>query len=134
MRALAIALLVGVFVAHDTANWLGENSKFSPAAWFYMLQGAWTALLSACVLGLLYVAKPSVWRSLAVAAMGISIVAGLMVPVCRLAVADINAVPRGVSLCNHVTGLPIGAAILCVEVFVVCWIIGQWVWKNGDGA
>ena len=124
MRAVAIILIVGVFLVHDGENWLAHGTRFSPAAVFYMLQGAWTVVLSACLLLFMLSAVPTVWRNLASAALVISIVEGSLIPVCRLAVTDIKAVPSGVSLCDYVTGLPVHAVLLCLEVFAVCWIAG----------
>jgi len=122
---MAILLIVGVFLAHDGANWLAEGTRFTPAAVFYMLQGTWSALLSGCLLLILAAAVPSVWRSIAIAALSVSVVEGLMIPACRLAVWDIKAVPRGTNLCDYATGLPIGSVALCLEVLAICWIVGS---------
>jgi hypothetical protein len=124
VRFIAIVLVVGVFLAHDGEHWLSEGSRFSPAAVFYMLQGAWTVVLSACLLLLLTAAVASVWRDLAVTALGISIVEGSLLPVCRFPVANIKEVPMGVGLCDHVTGLPVHAVLLTLEVLAVVWIAG----------
>lgn len=133
MRATAIILVVGVFLAHDGANWLSDGTRFSPAAMFYMLHGAWEAALSAGFLLILAIAKASIWRDLAIAALVISIIEGAQMVACRYAVTDINAVPRGTNLCDFSTGLPIGAVSLTMEVLALAWIIGSWV-RNGNGS
>jgi hypothetical protein len=133
MRAVAIGLVVGVFLAHHGANWLSDGSTFTPAAVFYMLQGVWEATLSALLLTVLAAAKASLWRDLALAALAISIIEGVQMPACRLAITDIKAVPRGVSLCDHATNLPVNAVLLTLEVLALCWIIGAWV-RNGNGS
>lgn len=132
MRWLAILLVVGVFVAHDAANWLSEGTRFSPGWVFYMLQGVWSALLSACLLIFFISAKPSLWRSLGIAGLAISIIEGAMVVGCALLVDDIYAVPRGTTLCHYATGLPIGSAITCLEVFILAWIVGMWTWRGDE--
>jgi len=129
MRAVAIILVVGVFVAHDGANWLADGTRYSPAAVFYMLHGAWEAVLSAALLLVLVAVKATVWRDLALGALTISIIEGLQMPTCRLAIADMKAVPRGVSLCDFATGLPVHAVLLTLEVFALLCIIGSWVSK-----
>lgn len=131
MRLVAIILIVGVFLVHDGANWLADGSRFTPAAVFYMLHGAWGAVLSAALLLVLVAATASVWRDLAIAALVISIIEGLQIPACRLAVSDIKAVPRGMSLCDHVTGLPVHAVLLTLEMLALCWIIGSWLRNHG---
>ncbi len=132
MRAIAIVLVVGVFLAHDAANWIADGSRFTPAAVFYMLHGAWEATLSALLLAVLVVVKASMWRDLAVAALVISIVEALQMTACRLAISDIKAVPRGVSLCDYATGLPVHGVLLTLEVFAIFFIMGAWVnkWRS----
>lgn len=129
MKGVAIVLIVGVFLAHDGANWLGELSGFTPAATFYMLHGVWGATLSALLLMVLWAAHESFWRDLAMAAVTISIVEGLLIPVCRLATDDIRAVPRGTSLCDYATGLPLHAVLLSIEVLLISVITGRWINK-----
>lgn len=134
MRTMAVVLLVGVFMTHHTANWLADGSRFSPAAIFYMQQGMWAAILALFLLDAIWAEARSFWRSLAIAALVISIGEGLLQPVCRFAVDNINAVPKGVSLCDYVTGMPTHAVMLCVEIFAVLWIAASWTRKNGDAS
>ena len=133
MKAVALVLLFGVFIAHDTANWIAEVTGYSPAAVFYMEQGTWTVILSSCLLVFVLTQKASLWRTLGLAAIGISIVEGSMIPVCRLAVSDISLVPRGTNLCDYVTGLPVSATLLTVEIMIVCWIIGTFYRNDSEG-
>lgn len=120
MKWIACLLLLGVTIRHNAANWLAESS-FTPAAWFYMLGGLWEATLCAVLLWVLLAAKDSVYRNLALAAMAIGILEGLQVTGCRLLVADISKVPRGTSLCDWVSGLPIGAAMVSTYVLIICY-------------
>ena len=132
MKAVALVLLFGVFIAHDTANWIAEGTSYTAAAIFYMEQGAWTVVLSGCLLVFVLTQKPSLWRTLGFAAIGISMVEGLMIPIFRFAAGpDISAKPVGMNLADYVTGLPVSATLLTLEVMVVCWIIGAF-FRNGS--
>lgn len=126
MRTIAIVLLLGVFLAHDAANWLSGHSRFTPPAVFYMLQGAWSVVLSSVLLMLFWMATASIWRTLCIAAMVISIVEGLQVAVCRLAVDDIGSVPQGMNLCDYVTGIPVGTITTILYLVILAWLIGGW--------
>jgi len=132
MRALALALLLGVFLAHDSANLIAEGTKYSPAAVFYMLQGAWSAMLAACLLLFILNEHPSIWRRVAVAAMGIAIFEGLEIPVCRLLVDDIMNVPSRTTMCNYVTGLPVSQVTLSLEIIALVVAIWPWLWKQDE--
>ena len=125
MRALAIVLLVGVFARHDTANWLADGSRLSPAAWFYVLGGAWEALLCALMLWSVLGYPPALWRNLAAAALVIGISEGAQVATCRLAVEDIRAIPPGINMCDYVAGMPVGAVLTSVYLLLICWQIGR---------
>lgn len=131
MKWIATALLVGVFVAHDSANWLSQGSRFTPAAWFYMLQGAWSVALSATILLMLEAARPTIWRNLAQAAMVISIVEGAQIPVCRAILMGPPA--AGMNVCDSATGLPVGAVLTCIEIIALCWAVAAWAW-GGENA
>lgn len=132
MKTVAAVLLLGVFIANDTANWIAQATGYSPAAVFYMLQGAWVAVLSGCVLVFMLAAKPSLSRSLGIAAAGISMFEGAMIPAFRIAVSDISAVPRGTNLGDHVTGLPISAVTLTLELMILAWIVGSSLRKRDE--
>jgi len=47
MQWLGPVLLIGVFVRHDTAQWL---PGYTPPEWFYILGGTWEILLCASIL------------------------------------------------------------------------------------
>lgn len=120
MKWIACLLLLGVTLRHNGANWLAESS-FTPAAWFYMLGGLWEVALCAVLMWVLLAAKFSIYRDLALFAMVIGILEGLQVTGCRLLVADISKVPRGASLCDWTTGLPIGATMVSAYVLILCY-------------
>lgn len=125
MRTLAIVLLVGVFARHDTANWLADGSALSPAAWFYVLGGAWEATLCALMLWQVMGYPAELWRNLAAAGLLIGISEGVQVSVCRLAVEDIRAIPPGINMCDHIAGMPVGAVMTSLYLLLICWQIGR---------
>ena len=101
MRWLASILLIGVFARHNLAFSL---PGYSPAAWFYILGGMWEACL--CFSLMLFLKAP-----LVLAALWIGILEGAQISTCRLLTADITQIPKGANLCDHLTGLPIGATM-----------------------
>jgi hypothetical protein len=119
-RWLGPILLVGVFLRHDTSQWL---PGYSPQAWFYVLGGLWEIALCVVVL----VALPGI--PLLTAAMWIGVLEGSQISTCRLLTADITAVPKGSNLCDHLTGLPIGATMTALYLGIVCWAIGK-AWRT----
>ena len=126
MRAMAIVLAVGVFIAHDGANWLSSQIGIYPWAAFFMLQGVWTVVLSVCLVLFIYRAIPSFERTLALVALGISIFEGFQIPACGIFVTDFALIPRGVNVCDYVTGLPVTSVTLTLEVLIMAWLIGSY--------
>ncbi|MFA6168947.1 MAG: hypothetical protein WC700_20140 [Gemmatimonadaceae bacterium] len=125
MRFLALILLAGAFLRHGTANWLAEGSSMSAAAWFYVLGGAWEAVLCAVILLMVYGYHRTIWRVMAATALVIGILEGAQMSVCRLAITDIRAVPAGVNLCDYATGLPVGAVMLTLYLLFICYELGR---------
>ena len=125
MKAFAVALLVGVFLRHGSANWLSDGSSLSAAAWFYILGGAWEFTLCALLLWVVMGYRWTIWRGLCTAALVIGMLEAAQVSVCRLAISDIRAVPVGVSLCDYATGMPMGAVMMSLYVLLICWHFGR---------
>src|SRR5437870_2954674 len=107
MKWLGPILLVGVFLRHDTSQWL---PGYTPGAWFYVLGGLWEMILCGSLLALIG------GYPLAIAALWIGILEGAQVSTCRLLMTDITKVPRGGNLCDALTGLPIGATMTALYV------------------
>ena len=127
MKQLAIVLLLGVFIRHDTANWIAASSGMSPAAVFYILGGAWEFVLCGLLLWAVCGYYWTIWSGLASAALVIGMIEGAQVSLCRLAIQDIRSVPQGTNLCDYVTGLPVGAVLTTVYVLLICWHFGRFV-------
>src|SRR5437899_808769 len=84
-RLLVPILLVGVLLRHDTAQRL---PGYTPAAWFYILGGAFEIVLCAAILRLAHSAYP-----LLTSVMWIGILEGAQASICRILTADISKVP-----------------------------------------
>ena len=98
--------------------------RYSVPATFYMLQGAWVAVLSGLLLAVVAAQKKTLWRDLALGALAISILEGVEIPACRLFVVDISKIHG--NICDAVTGLPISAVTICIEVFFLAWLVGSY--------
>lgn len=128
MKWLAALLLVGVFVRHDAAFLLASWTGWTPAAVFYVLGGFWEAILCGTLFVILNVCERTIWRDLAAYAMVIGVAESVMVSGCRLALTA--PPPKGMTSCEHVTGWPIGQAMLALEIMGLCWLVGSWMWKR----
>lgn len=124
MRTLAILLLVAVFARHGLANWLAGEAGLSAAAWFYVLGGAWEAMLCGALAWAILGYRAGLWRSLGLAACAIGALEGAQMAACRLAITDIRAVPAGANLCDFATGLPVGAVAISLYLITICYAIG----------
>jgi hypothetical protein len=61
--------------------------------------------------------------------MWIGILEGAQISTCRLLTTDISQVPKGANLCDHLTGLPIGATMTALYLGIICWAIGK-AWRK----
>ena len=125
MSRVAVILIIGVFLRHDAANWLASGSRLSPAAWHYILGGAWEVMLCALLLWVVYGYRWSVWRGIASTALVIGMLEGMQISACRLAVDDIRAVPVGMNLCDFRLGLPVGAVMTSLYLIMLAWQVGR---------
>jgi hypothetical protein len=119
LRWLAIVLLVGVFVRHDTSYLASTFTPLTPGAWFTVMGGLWEITL--CLALLLWVRS----IPLAAAALWIGILEGAQISACRAVIADIRSVPQNVNLCDYLTGWHVGAIMTGVYLFIVCMAIGK---------
>lgn len=123
MRAIAFALLLAVFIRHESAFWLADVTGFTPAAVNYILGGIYEMVLAAVItLGLL-ACKKNIWRDLGLAAMFIAFIEGGQIAGCRLLIADIRSVPANVNLCDHIVGFPLGHVMMTLYVLVIAWSV-----------
>ena len=119
MRWLAIILLLGVFIRHDTSFLASSLTPLTPGSWFTVMGGLWEIVLCMAILRTV----PS--TPLLTAAMLIGISEGAQISVCRIAITDISAVPPKADLCDYVTGLPIGFLMTFAELGLVVGVIAM---------
>ena len=122
MKPLAIVLLLGVIFRHTAARWL---PGYTPAAWGYMLGGAWEFILCGLILWQVLGYPLTKWSRAAIVALIIGMLEALQMTFCRLCIADIREVPTGVNLCDYITGLPIGAVMMGLYILLISWHIGR---------
>jgi hypothetical protein len=132
VRAIAILLLLGVFLRHDTAFNVSDATGWTPGGVFYVSGALWEMLLCALLLFLIWNYRSSVWRHLGIAAGFIGIFEAAMMGACQMAIT--TRPPPNTFQCDHVTGLPIFLITLAIEAVVLLVIVGVWWWKPGDGA
>lgn len=125
MKALAVLLLVGLFMRHGSAGWIADLTNFPVKGIFYILGGYWEAILCAVILGFIALQDDGLWSRLAVLACLAGILEGLQMSICRTLTADISKVPEGVSLCANLTGLPLGLALFVCYFIAALWIVGK---------
>ncbi len=121
MRFLAFVLLIGVALRHMGASWLAPVFGMPVAGMFYVLGGLWEVVLCAVVLLLLHQQPKSVWRNLAFSAAYIGVIEGSMIAGCRVMISDMSLVPKGMNLCDFVTGLPVAATLGAMYVLILAW-------------
>lgn len=133
MRAIAVLLVVGVFLRHDTPFRIAAMTGWTPGGIFYVAGAMWEALLCALLLFFIWNYRASIWRSLGIAAAFIGIAEAAMSAACQMTIT--SQPPPNTFQCDHVTGLPVFLFTFIVEVAVLFGIVGVWAWrKNGDDA
>jgi hypothetical protein len=131
VRAIAVLLVLGVFLRHDTAFKVADMTGWSPGGVFYVSGALWEIVLCALLLFFIWNYRASLWRSLGIAAAFIGMAEASMMATCQMAIT--GRPPPNTTQCDFVTGLPVFAVTFAVEMAVLFWIIGAWAWKNGDG-
>ena len=122
IKPLAIVLLLGVVFRHTAATWL---PGYSQAAWFYMLGGLWEFTLCGLILWQVLGYPLTKWARASVIALIIGMSEAFQMTFCRACIGDIREVPTGVNLCDHITGLPIGAVMMGLYILLISWHIGR---------
>lgn len=123
MKAIAVLLILGVFIRHVAVNWL--DLGLSTTALFYTFGGAWESILCLTILVLISAARESIWKSLIQFAMIVGSLEGAQIAVCRPFVHDLSKVPAGVDLCDYLLGFPFGKAVMVFYFLVLIWIVGR---------
>lgn len=130
MKAIALILAVTMMMANNTSWLISDVSGMSAAGVFYVLRGYQILVLYGVVAALVAYAvsvdaKLRAASLLAYWACGWGAAEGFLSGSCRL--AQSSPVPARTSICDHVTGLPVGSVMLALEVATLLWIVGGWV-------
>lgn len=125
MKWLVSLVLAGIFVRHNTAFWMASVVSSTPPAVSYVMGALLEVILGAAVAILLLAWKPSLWRNLGIAGGLIAMSEGAQMAGCRIAIADIRTLPPNTTLCDHVSGLPIGSVLMALYLFGIIYVIGR---------
>lgn len=123
MKSVAALLIVLALATYGGSRWLGGVLGYPSAGMAYILQGIWSATLCAVLLGIFLQYRRTVATGVVLLALFVGVSEGLQMSVCRLAITDMSAVPKGTNLCDHLTGLPIGAAMMGVYILALCYFL-----------
>jgi len=118
MRAIAILLMVGVFLRHYSGWLFAGFLDISRSVWFYIFGGLWEVTLCACLLSIFWGLPRGRWRNIGIAAMLVGIIEAAQMPTCALIVRDMSLVPRGSNLCDFAAGFPVGPPILAFCIVI----------------
>ena len=102
---------------HSAHNFL---PYLEPKIWFYINGGLLEVIFCGLIAAFIFAAKQDRWTRLGLAVCAIGALEGLQMAACRLAVG--NQRFSG-NLCDHVTGLPIGAVMFALYIIFICWAI-----------
>lgn len=113
---LGIALLILVSLRHNGSFWINDLTGFPQKGAFYVMGGAWEAVL--CLVLATYL-----WRQkehIGVFACVVGASEGIQMAVCRLLQG-----PSAKNLCDTYFGLPVGATIVSLYVLWLCDYVGR---------
>ena len=134
MKVFATALLLMIVARHFTAFWLGAHTYLGPKGWSYMMTGIVEVFFCGALAYIVYYARKTKWRWLALFALGIGISEGLQIAACRIAIVDISLVPAGTNLCDYATGLPITLTMNSLYLLILSVIAGGLLRDAGQNA
>ena len=126
MKAIAILLLLGVFLRHDTAFKIAELTGWSPSGVFYV-EGALLEILLLGLLALFIWYSRSAWRSLAIATCGVGMLEAAMMATCQMLIK--SRPPANMTQCDYVTGWPISAVTTTIYALLLAWLAGFLLWR-----
>jgi hypothetical protein len=119
MKYIAAILIVGGFIRHNSSLWLQDLTGVSVKAIFFILGGAWEAILALVIVWLLWNLKRNAYWHLAVMGCVLEIVEGSQIAVCRML-----ATPGKGNLCDILTGVPVGATLTAFYSVILCYFLG----------
>ena len=125
MKWLTTFLVASVFVRHNSAFWMASALGSTPPAVSYVMGAVLEVVMGAAIAILLLAWTPSLWRNLGIAGGLIAMSEGAQMAACRIAIADIRALPPNTTLCDYVSGLPMGSVLMALYLFGIVYVIGR---------
>jgi hypothetical protein len=113
---LGIILLILVSIRHNGSIWLSDFTGITQKGVFYVLGGAWEAVLC-------FVLASYLWKQrehIGVFACVIGASEGIQMAVCRLLQS-----PTSGNLCDAYFGLPVGATFVSMYALCLSWYVGR---------
>lgn len=121
MKRVGAALAIGAVFFNFSAEWALPG--YGPYATWYIQQSIWVVVL--CVVVRLLIEsypRSAVW-ALASTACVVGASEGLQNATCRLLVENGSSIPRGTTVCDYVTGLPIQATSITLYLLLFLWSV-----------
>lgn len=125
MKWLALTVLVITFARHNSAFWMASALNTTAPAVSYVMGGILEAVMGVAIALLMFTQPKSLWRTLGIFAGCIAASEGAQMAVCRMAIADIRALPPNTTLCDHVTGLPVGSVLMTGYLMGIFYLVGR---------
>jgi hypothetical protein len=131
VRQLSIALLLGAVLVHSGSRAFAYLFSFPRAGMEHMLYGLGFVILAGCLCFVFLAMIPSIWRNLGLLACAIWVCEGAQMTVCRALIIDPKSVPRGMNMCDFVSGQPFTAAVLTLYALaIVAVVFWSWAWRE----
>ena len=121
--AVALALLIGVFLRHHTPFQIAALTGWSAGGIFFVSGALLDVLLSLILVLFFWSAPRSIWRNLSLLAVGIMIVESAMMAICYMGG---NAAPVGTERCDYMTGGPVAATFIILECAAAVVVLWNW--------
>lgn len=125
MKWIALAVLAATFARHNTAFWIASALNTTAPAVSYVMGALLEIVMGATIAILLLAWKPSLWRNLGIAGALIAMSEGAQMAGCRIAIADILALPPNTTLCDHATGLPVAAVMTTLYLLAIAGVLAR---------
>lgn len=125
MKWLVLIVTVSIFARHNSAFWMASALNTTAPAVSYVMGGLLEVVMGAALAILLLTQPKSLWRTLGIFAGCIAAIEGAQMAACRIVIADIRALPANTTLCDFVTGLPIGSVITALYLSGILYLVGR---------
>jgi hypothetical protein len=128
VNILAALLLIGVFLRHHTAHQISAWTGWTANIVYYVEGGLFEVLLCGVLATCLLASRRSLGRDLALVALGIGAVEGLLMALFQM--FKTSRPPPGVNTGDWITGLPLTPILIMLSVIAVIATYLLWWWKD----